>query len=241
MIQFRNLYFPDGEKILPEHMAAAGNIEIAGGGTYQAPKLIKALPYVKNFRHAVDVGANVGTWARVLARLFTKVDAFEPIERFRECLALNIHEADRANVTIHDCALGSEEGELEMRVSSGSSGWTHAVPTDKKGAKFLEDVHAKQNHGPLDFQIQKAQVKTLDSFDLPRIDFLKIDVEGFEYHVLKGGAKTIARDHPTVIVEQKPGTPDRYGLPATGAVKFLQGLGATLAFEFSGDYCLYWK
>lgn len=241
MLQFRNLYFPEGEKILPEHMAAAGNELYRGRGTYQIHKLKKALPYVKNFGHAVDVGANVGTWAHVLADKFQEVDCFEPMDNFRECLALNIPEEKRDHVHIHGCALGAEEGELELRVNTKSSGWTHAVPTSKTGMIMLEKSLAKQSGGSIDFEIHKVPIKTLDSFDLPKIDFLKIDVEGFEYHVVQGGAKTIQRDRPVIIVEQKPGTPDRYGLPPKGAVTALQKMGATLAFEWSGDFCLYWR
>lgn len=241
MVRFRNLYFPEGETILPEHMAAAGSMRIAGAGTYQAHKLIKALPYVKTFEVAVDVGANVGTWARVLARLFNEVHCFEPVDTFRECLELNIVEADRPRVRVHDCALGAEDGELELMISKRSSGWTHAVPTAKGGGTALDNSLKKHSGGHLEFTNKTVSVKRLDSFKIERMDFLKIDVEGFELNVVRGGAELIRKHKPTVIVEQKPGTPDRYGFDAKGAVKELQRMGASLAFEWSGDYCLYWK
>ncbi|RWD13572.1 MAG: FkbM family methyltransferase, partial [Mesorhizobium sp.] len=46
--------------------------------------------------------------------------------------------------------------------------------------------------------------RMLDSFGLAGIDFLKIDVEGFEKPILEGGEQTIRRERPVIIIEQKP-------------------------------------
>ena len=45
--------------------------------------------------------------------------------------------------------------------------------------------------------------KTLDSFNLKNIDFIKIDVDGFEYKVLCGAIKTIKESNPTINIEMK--------------------------------------
>jgi Methyltransferase FkbM domain len=44
-------------------------------------------------------------------------------------------------------------------------------------------------------------VRTLDSFQFPRVDLLKVDVEGYELEVLKGSLDTIARCHPDMMIE----------------------------------------
>lgn len=49
----------------------------------------------------------------------------------------------------------------------------------------------------------KVPITTLDSYNLPRIDLLKIDVEGYEIHVLKGAEETLLRCKPVVIFEEK--------------------------------------
>jgi FkbM family methyltransferase len=225
MQEFRGLYFPDGDVRLPETIAAEiankGAPEFDGLPTFQFRKFAKSFPFIRNFRHAVDVGSHVGLWSRVFSRMFAHVTAFEPMPWCRECFERNIRPEDRARITLHPCALGLTSGELTFHYKTSNSGITHVQP-DGRG-----DV--------------RAPVRRLDEFALTDVDFLKIDVEGFEANVVTGGFATIARCRPTIIVEQKPNSPQRYALDQLGAVRLLQSLGAVVEFEWSGDYCLRWK
>jgi hypothetical protein len=58
-----------------------------------------------------------------------------------------------------------------------------------------------------------APMKSLDSFNLTNVGFVKIDVEGHEEAVLKGGLKTLKRDMPNMMIEieerHAPGSLDR--------------------------------
>jgi FkbM family methyltransferase len=83
---------------------------------------------------------------------------------------------DLRKVTHFTCALGDEVGEIEM------FGGGH------------------RQHG--DIRPQKVPVFALDMFDLQRVDYIKIDVEGFEKKVLLGAARTIERDNPLIVIEQ---------------------------------------
>jgi FkbM family methyltransferase len=197
--------------------------EFDGLPTFQFRKLAKAFPLIPNFRHAVDIGAHVGTWSRVLAACFRKVTAFEPMAPFRECFERNIKPEDRHRVTLHPCALGTEVGEVRMAYKPRNSGITHIRTGDAVDGDPI------------------VQIRRLDDFGLTEVDFIKTDTEGFEYNVILGGEQTIKRCRPTMIVEQKPSTPGRYGFAVTQAVELLQTWGATLEFEWSGDYCLRWK
>lgn len=237
MIKVGGLYYPDGETYLQRHIADKGVIEVAGKPTYQFGKLKKAIPYIANFRHAVDVGANIGTWARVLARLFTRVTAFEPVAAFADCIPANLNEGD--NVEVHRCALGSAVGEVSVLVEPRSSAFTHVKPThDSPG---VNERHRGHLGGELKHESINVHVRTLDSFGLPKVDFLKIDVEGFEQFVVEGASNTILRDRPVIIVEQKPGTADRYGLGRRGAVALLEKWGAKVMFSQSSDFCMRWE
>jgi hypothetical protein len=43
---------------------------------------------------------------------------------------------------------------------------------------------------------------TLDEFNLPRVDFIKIDVEGMELEALEGASRSIAQSHPIMLIEK---------------------------------------
>ena len=81
-------------------------------------------------------------------------------------------------------------------------------------------------------------METLDSLDLIHVDFMKLDCEGFEENVLRGGVETITKWKPVVIVEQKRDMANRFGLPLLGAVDFLKTLGYKVAEEISGDFIM---
>jgi FkbM family methyltransferase len=217
---------PDGDvnipRVIEAEISGKGAPSFDGKPTFQFRKFAKAFPMIRDFRHAVDVGAHVGLWSRVLARMFARVTAFEPMPQCRDCFERNIRSEDRARVTLHACALGSTDGELRFKYKLANSGTTHVIPGATAGDATVP-------------------VRRLDDFDLGVVDFLKIDVEGYELAVVQGGEQVIRRSRPTIIVEQKPGTPQRYGFDQLGAVRQLQKWGAQLEFEWSGDYCLRWK
>lgn len=202
--------FPDGESHLQKWMQTK-NERVDGRLAYQHNKLSAATSYCKQFRNAVDVGAHIGLWSRNLARKFAHVYAFEPMAAHRECFTLNV---DAFNVTLYPVALGESEGAVSMHTNPTSSGDTWIDGTG--------DV----------------PMNTLDSFGLDDVDFLKADAEGYELFVMRGGENTIKRCRPVIIVEQKPGRAEKFGLGRTDAVTYLQSLGYTLTQEMSGDYIL---
>jgi FkbM family methyltransferase len=215
----KGIWLPETEEHLMSFIE--GGPEFAGAGTYQLHKLQAAIPYIKNFRHAVDVGAHVGLWSRVLARCFGRLTAFEPIEHHRECFEKNVRPGQGCEIELYPVALSSSEEALRFAITPDSSGLTYVKKVD-------------DGVGP------QTVARTLDSFNLPPIDFLKLDCEGYEYFILKGAERTVHRDRPCIIVEQKPGKGSMYGLDDREAVKLLQSWGAELKFEIAGDFCLAW-
>jgi FkbM family methyltransferase len=226
MLCHRGLFFPDGDEKVPYTYVEG---EIQGGApfvdrlpTFQFRKFQAAMPHIRNFRHYVDIGAHVGLWARPLARLFDTVTAFEPIAAYRECFMANTQKY-LDHVTLYPYALGAEPlPAVEFRVKAHNSGTTHIKANGELGQAT-------------------AEMKRLDDFKLTEVDFIKIDVEGYEMAVIQGGERTIKKWHPTIIVEQKPGNPTRYGFPQLGACELLKSWGATQCMEWSGDYGFRWK
>lgn len=221
MIQHQNVWLPDGETHLTAWMTKAGEI-VDGKGTYQIAKLRAALSLVRQFRTAIDVGGHCGLWSMHLAKRFQQVHAFEPVAAHRECFRLNVV-AD--NVTLHNCALGAKDGgHVVMKTEPTSSGDSYPDPTPLSEALGLP-AHA-------------VPMLSLDSFRFDSVDFIKIDCEGYEMFVLDGAVETIKAHWPTIIVEQKPGHAQRFGLGEKDAVPFLMRLGYKQAREMSGDHIM---
>lgn len=213
---------PDGETHLTGWMSKSGEM-VDGKGTYQIKKLRKALEYCTNYRTAADVGAHVGLWSMQLMKRFAQVHAFEPVPLHYHCLLQNLTDNDfddpggKHSVRTHQFALGEKEQRVRIRTAPTSTGdsWVDSVG-------HMHDI----------------KMRTLDSFDLQDVDFIKIDCEGYEKFVLMGGEETIKRCRPCIIVEQKPGHAQRFGLGERDAVAYLLSLGAVMRAEMSGDFIL---
>lgn len=183
-----------------------------GKWTYQLHKLQACLDYLKDIRVAIDIGGHCGLWAKELIKVFDRVEAFEPLAEHRECFVKNVP----SGYNLHACALGDKEGSVRIHTTHGSSGDSYV---DGEG-----DI-------PL---------KTLDSFKIRHVGLIKIDCEGFELFALKGGVNTLLDSQPVVIVEQKPGKAQKFGIGETEAVDYLQSLGMKFRKEIAGDFILSW-
>jgi len=207
------IWLPDEEKHFPEWWNSPKNKEfIDGKATYQIRKLRAAMEYVKQFRVAIDCGGHIGTWSMHLAKRFQTLHAFEPVAAFRECFLKNV---EAKNVLLYPVALGAQNGSVAMHIDPADTGGTHVA---------------------CDGDIE---MRTLDEFDFADVDFLKIDCEGYEHHVVAGARETLLRCRPCVIVEQKQHIMGRnFGLKGTPAVDILKILGARVVREISGDYIM---
>jgi len=145
-------------------------LEQAGNG--QLAQRNNSLGHVKQWRNAIDVGANVGEWTRPLAEKFQQVICFEPNPNFRECFNKNITES---NVTLWPYGLSDKE---------------HTAQQD------FNSTVLKEGEGNI-------ECRTLDSFNLTDVDYIKIDVDGFEVPVLRGAQETIRKNNPVINIEMK--------------------------------------
>jgi FkbM family methyltransferase len=217
------IYLPDGDM----HFAAALKVAplVDGKATYQLHKLNAALRYVKYKGVAVDVGAHVGLWARVLAKHFLLVHAFEPLPEHVECLEANC--SDLKNVVVHNgFLLGNRDEAVAFLRTNDNSGNCHVFP----GARPV------LGSGATDV----FPMRRLDDFDI-KTNFLKIDVEGYEYEVVLGAEKVIRSSKPVMVVEQKPGNAERYGVRTGEVLDLLKGWGARIVWQRAGDFCLIWE
>ena len=160
---------------------------------------------------AIDGGAHRGIWTRILSDRFAKVYAFEPwTDNFLKI-------PDMGNVTKVNCALGLKEGTFLMSPGKDNTGQMHFTSE-------IADIRSGN----------AASVIKLDSLDLD-IDFLKLDVEGYELFALPGAKETIERCKPAIMVEMN-GLSDRYGYSDEELRIYLSDIGYKEAGKWNKDY-----
>jgi FkbM family methyltransferase len=137
-----------------------------------------------------DVGANIGCTALLFASLASRVVAFEPSPSTFSFLARNVSESGLRNIELRNFGLGAVSEELELTFA----------PSNRSGGFVSNQTKTGAGH-----VTERIVVKTLDDVvarEAPdRLDFVKIDVEGFEQSVIRGGREAFARFRPVVVLE----------------------------------------
>lgn len=153
--------------------------------------------FIRNFRVAIDGGAYVGRWSQMLSEEFEKVYAFELCPGNYECLIRNAPDVKAFNM-----ALGKIEGKCSFTPDKDKDSPVYNV---KKG----NDI----------------RVTTIDSLNLGVCDFIKLDLQGYDYFALLGARKTIETCRPIVMFEHETKCFKRYGVKPYEPEKFLKSLG----------------
>ena len=203
---------------------------VDGRWTYQYHKIERAMAAQPEGRRRVclDIGAHVGLWAMWLVKVFWRVHSFEPVPGFADIYP---HNVDMARTRLHRVALGERRGEVTISIPLDMTGNAHvAIPG--------RDPDRRDGHGEV-AQVSGVPMVTLDSLGFDKVDFIKIDVEGYELPVVMGGRRTIEACRPNIVIEQK-GNDRFYGDPPRAALAFLEGLGMKRLDVWSGDHLLGW-
>ncbi|SCF49107.1 methyltransferase, FkbM family [Micromonospora matsumotoense] len=185
---------------------------------------------VKRGDVCVDVGSAAGVYTQALSHLVGPsglVHSVEPLSFSHPLWTRVLAAKERPNVRYHPIALGAEPGRMAMRVPFGPGG----AATSRS---FL-DWHS-QGVGSNDEFTHHADVMvdvlTLDGLaekvGLTRLDFLKIDVEGGELHVLHGGVQTVEKYLPKMYMEIEERHTARYEYGPDDIVKWLRERGYTM-------------
>lgn len=143
----------------------------------------------------LDIGANIGITTVLLATELNRsvIFAFEPVKNNLVALERVIQHYALTNVKVVKTALGDENGEREM------------ITPILKGAKMQGLSHIVMNDNDEDGETFSVAVQKMD--DIPELQgkleivAVKLDVENFEYYVLKGGRELLARHRPLVYCE----------------------------------------
>lgn len=174
-----------------------------------------------------DIGANRGHFTRLFSDLAGPagaVHAFEPVPATFAMLRAAV--ADRANVTLHACALGDSEGAVTLHVPGEDDGQaslrTHTAGSWQPGV-MVRDC--------------ECRMTTLDvlAVELPRLDFIKCDVEGAERLVIAGATRTLERLSPLLFLEVNPEWTRGFGYTPDDLVATLRASGYD-SFHVAADH-----
>jgi len=135
----------------------------------------------------VDAGAHVGIHSLAFARLSGKAEihSFEPQPQLADLLKRNT-DSFRERITVHQCAIGAANDRAFIPLLADKL-------DVNAGAQRLE---SEPGAGRTD-----VSLRSLDSFELSPVSFIKLDVEGCESRALLGASQTIARDRPVIYCE----------------------------------------
>lgn len=142
----------------------------------------------------LDIGSNVGDFSKKIIEntSYKHIHLFEPVKKYfeksKEILGKNV------NLSFHNIALGSIDEVKKIYIcKQGNDGWNTLLDVDPyQYDNFYEHMDNEY-----------VSVKKLDNYlsDIDQIDFIKIDVEGFEAEVLEGSFELIKKFKPYILIE----------------------------------------
>jgi FkbM family methyltransferase len=183
-------------------------------GCYEPSTTAFITRHVRTGMVALDIGANIGAHALRLAKLVGpsgRVIAFEPTSWAFARLQRNASLNAGFNLTLEKLGLGDFDGTRRTRIVS-------RMPLER----------IKQDYDQEDIRFMRLD-DYLAGQAFARVDFIKLDVDGFDYKVLAGAAASLRTHRPLMIAEIAPVYLARYGDSAQALLELLHAL----AYEFS--------
>ena len=154
--------------------------------------------YCDKSKDALDVGVYRGAYSYKLSQYFKTVHSFEPNPLLYPYLEKNLKKIIN-NMVLYNLALSDVNGtsELKLPIRSKSIFKNNIEELFKLGAATMHPKNTIEN-----FKKVPVKMKKLDDIEINnQIGFIKIDVEGHEKNVLKGGLKTIKNNKPILLIE----------------------------------------
>jgi len=169
-------------------------------GTYEQALVSAVVPLIRPGWICFDVGAHFGYYALLLAALVGErgaVHAFEPVPYNVRLLELHVAKNQKGSVIrIYPLALSDTNGTAVLRASNAGH---------SSGQAYLSGVRVVEIPVMRRFRTLRVEQRRLDDLVatgvVPRPHFIKIDVEGAEAAVLRGGLETLRTVRPVVAAE----------------------------------------
>lgn len=160
---------------------------IIANGIFEKSLIEWSLQFAHRDKLFLDIGAHAGTYSIHFAPLVKQVHAFECQRQTFYQLCGSIALNSLWNIHAHNYALGPENKKNQTIYINSKDGGETTI------------LHENVNNI---IETDTAEMRTLDSFELSDICFIKIDVEGFEKQVLMGARETLKRsNYPPILFE----------------------------------------
>lgn len=200
---------------------------------------------IKTGMVVLDIGAHVGYYSRLTARLvgpMGRVIAFEPHPRTYEILSRNV--ARFPNVITVRAALAEQEGTAELydylvMSASGSLHYDETLRHLQQSQQSATDIAPRINQ---DFTMQRYTIQTvtldnaLMTLGVKRIDMIKMDIEGAEISALRGMRDTLARSPGIqLIMEYNPHALKAFGHNPVEAIDEILTMGFSRVQAIEAD------
>lgn len=171
--------------------------------------------FIKSGQTCIDVGANFGWYTILFSKLvgqMGEVHAFEPLPHTYKVLKKNIHLNGCKNVVINNEALDEKEGQRDL---------------------FLPDIGVSGSFQLHNYQkkydVFKCLSTTIDAYcsrqNINEVDFIKADIEGAEWLMLKGAINTLKTNIPTLFLEIQRSSTILFGYEPKELFEWLMNLG----------------
>jgi len=176
--------------------------------------------FLRSGMTVLDLGAHHGLYTLLASRGVARggrVIAFEPSNRERRALRMNILVNRCANVSVQGFALGSADAETEFYVVQAHSTGCNSL---RPPARDIEGETRKQ-------RVRTVRLDGwLASHKVRQVDFVKLDVEGGELEALKGAADLLERQpRPVILVEVQDARTEPWGYKAKEIIEHLKQKG----------------
>lgn len=153
-------------KTLPEYNVILEHVDFELGQEY--------------FDYIQEVGEEINEYVK---NGIQKIIVFEPLSKNFDILSQSLQNVN-ADIEGYQVALGSEKGTALMYLSSN----------DAQSSSILKPKEHLEHHPDVLFDgTENVEVNILDDYDIGKVNFINIDVQGYELEVFKGAKETLKK------------------------------------------------